>query len=120
MQLKIHTKDGIKEIKDLQVGELVLCEGEIFLPVKSIMVIAETGDYVRTSNGVSFNSHSRLRIKTDKGFKYPELWDVMPVSKKLTPIITSVRPRPDVRFFYDIMVEGNLISPENIIFRFGD
>lgn len=120
MQLKILTKDGEKEIKDLQVGELVLCEGNVFLPVKSIMVIAETGDYVRLSNNVGFNSHSRLRIKTDKGFKYPELWDLLPISKNLTPIVVSVNPRPDIRFFYDIMIEGNLISPDNVVFRFGD
>jgi hypothetical protein len=120
MQLKIITQDGIKELKDLKVGELVLCEDTLFHPVKSIVVLSMNGEFARLSNGVSFSFHNRFRIKTSKGFKYPELYDVLPISKKLTPIITSVKPRMEIRFFYDIMVEGNLISPEKVVFRFGD
>ena len=120
MQLKIISKTGVKELKDLQIGELVLCEDGKFYPVKSIAVVSVNGDYLRMSNGISFSSHNRLRIKTEKGFKYPELWDVIPISKKLTPIVTSIKPRMEIKFFYDIMVEGNLVSPENIVFRFGD
>jgi hypothetical protein len=120
MQLKITSKTGIKELKDLQIGELVLCEDGKFYPVQSIAVVSMNGDYLRMSNGVSFSLHSRFRIKTEKGFKYPELWDVIPISKKLTPIVTSIKPRVEIKFFYDIMIEGNLVSPENIVFRFGD
>lgn len=120
MQLKVITKDGDIDPSQVKIGDLLLCDDGIFHPVLSIAVMASPGYYLRLSNNISFNIHPRIKIKTESGFKYPELWDTVLIDKNLTPMVTSVKEQVDVRFFYDILIQGNLVSPEKIIFRFGD
>ena len=120
MELRVISKDGIKCIRNLKIGELILCESNVFMPIKSILVIASSGSCVRLSDNFKFNIHPRLRIKTSSGFKYPEIWDTVPISKNFTPMVTSVNDLVDIRIFYDILIDGNILSPEGIVFKFGD
>lgn len=120
MELRVITKDGNKHLRNLKVGELVLCDDNNFYPIRHIAVISDMGYSIRLSNNMSFNTHDRLRIKTEKGFKFPELWDSIPLSKKLIPMVTRIILRDRIKFFYDILIDRNMVSPEGIIFKFGD
>ena len=120
MELRVITKDGSKYLRYLSVGELVLCDDKNYYPIKHIAVISDYGYSIRLSNNTCFNTHFRIRIKTEKGFKFPELWDCIPFNKKLVPMVTKLNLRIEKKFFYDIMIDGNMVSPEGIVFRFGD
>jgi hypothetical protein len=120
MQLKVITKDGSKHLKDLQVGELILCEGGQYLPVKSIMVISGNPILIRTSDNSQFHVTKRMVLKTDKGFKYPELWDTLIINQDITPMIVHLKIVDRIEFFYDILVDGNIVTPHGVIFRYSE
>lgn len=120
MQLKIRTPNSIKNISELVVGDLVLCEDGVYLPVKSIFMISCKPKFIRTSNNLFFYIPERIKIKTSTGFKSPELWDVLDINDAITPMITTLKIIDRVMFFYDILVEGNIVSPEGLIFKYAD
>jgi len=120
MQLRVIEDGKIKKLKDLKVGDLILCEGDIYLPVKSIVVISDTPIYCRASNNLTFHISTRTRIKTLEGFKIPELWDHIFINEDLTPVITTCTLIDRVMFFYDILIDGNIKSPEGIVFKYSD
>jgi hypothetical protein len=120
MQLKVITKDGITSLKDLQIGTNVLCEDGNAYPVKNIAVLAHNGYYVKLSSAFTFHVHPRIKIKTQNGFKFPEVYDILPISKDFTPSVIQVSDSSDVKFYYDIFIDGNMISPEGIVFKFSD
>jgi hypothetical protein len=120
MELKVITKDGNKHLRKLKIGDLVLCDDGNFYPIKHVAVMVDTGFFIRFSNNISFNTHSRLRIKSVSGFKFPELWDSVYITRRLQPMVTQLKIRTTLKFFYDIMIDGNMVSPDGIVFRFGD
>lgn len=120
MQLKVRTPNSIKSISELVIGDLVLCEGNVYLPVKSIFMISCAPSFIRTSNNLFFYIPSRLKLKTTTGFKSPELWDILQIEDSITPMITTLKVIDRVMFFYDILVDGNIVSPEGLIFKYAD
>ena len=119
MQLRVVTKEKNKFLKDVVVGDLLLCEDGNYMPVKNKMIIACKGFYYRLSNGTGFHISPRTTVKTTKGFIIPELWDSIEISKNLLPIVTTHQITENNIMFYDILIDGNIVSPEGIIFRFG-
>lgn len=120
MQIRVVTDSEIKVINKVAVGDLLLCDDGIFRPVKSILITCEHGTSFRLSNNLQFTVPKRFRIKTDKGFKYPEMWDCVPLQENLKPIVTNIKTPLYFHFLYDILIDGNLISPEGVIFKFGE
>jgi len=120
MELRVIGKDRVYKLNQLKVGDLVKCEGNVFLSVKSILVVFCYGYCVQLSNKVRFSASPNLRIKTTQGMKVPEVGDVIYLSKTLTPQITRFTKYEGFKFFYDILIDGNIISPDGIIYRFGD
>jgi len=120
MQLRVITKDGITYLKDLKIGTEVLCEDKVYRPVKNIAVLAHNGYFVKISSAFAFHISPRTKLKTLTGFKFPEIYDTLPIDKKFTPSVIQVSDSQDVKFFYDIFIDGNMISPEGIVFRFSD
>ena len=120
MQFRVIEDNKIKKLKDLKIGDLILCEGDIYLPVKSIMIVSCNPIYYRTSNNLTFHISTRTKIKTLEGFKLPELWDSLDISQDLTPAITTCTKLDRIMFFYDILIDGNIKSPEGIVFKYSD
>jgi hypothetical protein len=120
MQIKVITDKEVKCINQVVEGELLLCEDGKFYPVKSVLITGDYGKSIRTSNNIQITIPDRFRIKTDKGFKYPELWDTIPINEDLTPMITNIRTPLDICLLYDILIEGNMVSPDGIVFRFSN
>ena len=120
MQLQVILKDKNKYLKDVQVGDELLCEGGIYMPVKGKLLLVTRGIYCRLSNGFSFHVYERMKIKTTSGFKLPELWDIIPITREFEPSITSCQISQKDIIFYDLLIDGNLISPEGIVFKYGD
>lgn len=120
MLLKVISDQGVKRLGELKVGDLLLCEGKIYYPIKNIVMISDYPIYFRTSNGLSGHLSKRMKIKTEKGFKTPEIWDVLQLNDTVTPMITSVKLGDSIGFFYDILIEGNIVSSDGIIFRYSD
>jgi hypothetical protein len=125
MQLQVITPDGIRFLHDLQVGSLVLCDIGEYLPVKSIAVTVDFATYIRLSDAVGFDVSSRTKVlvllpDATPVFKFPELYDVLPTSIKYQPQIVQSAKTKTIRFLYDILIDGNMISPEGVIFKFGD
>lgn len=120
MQLQVILKDQNKYLKDVQIGDELLCEGGVYLPVKSKLLVATRGIYYRLSNGFSFHIYDRIKIKTTLGFKLPELWDIIPITREFEPSITTCQTSQKDIIFYDLLIDGNIISPEGIVFKYGD
>lgn len=118
MQLNIITKTGKKALSDVKIGDFLLCDDGIYRPVKSILLTYEYGNYIRTADNFNFHITKRVKIKTSKGFKFLEKWDLIEVDKNFTPLVVEVNNSLSILLYYDILIEGNLISPEGIIFRF--
>lgn len=119
MNLKVATAQGeYVDISELQVGDEVLCDDGNYYPVKSIVVFAIHPEFIRLTNFVSFYAYPRMQIKTTKGFKYPERDDVLQLGKNLCPMVYSARYTDDVKFCYDILIDGNMVSREGIVFKF--
>jgi hypothetical protein len=107
-----------KNVDNLEVGDLVLCEDGYYYPVKSVLVTSGYPLFCRLSNGLTYYIPERMFIKTIKGFKKPELWDIIPIDKTLTPQIVSVTNIEKIMFFRDILIDGNMITPEGVIFKY--
>jgi hypothetical protein len=120
MQLKVITKDGITYLRDLKIGTNVLCEDGKSYPVKNIAVLSQNGYYLKISSAFGFHIPSRLKIKTESGFKFPEVYDILPIDKDFTPSVIAIVESTNLKFYYDILIDGNMISPEGIVFKFSD
>lgn len=120
MQLKVVSLEEIKHLKDVKIGDMLLCEGNVFMPVKNVIVISGYPTFFRTSNNLAFHLSPRIQLKTEKGFKSPELWDVLLINENLTPMLTTVNLIERTTFFYDILIDGNIVSPDGIIFRYSN
>lgn len=119
MNLKVATAQGkYVDLPQLQVGDEVLCEDGKYYPVKSIAVFAIKPDIIRLTNFTWFYAIPRLQVKTTKGFKYPARYDVIPIDENLKPMVFSVRYTDNVRFCYDILIDGNMVSRDGIVFKF--
>lgn len=118
--MRVITKDGIKNLKKLKIGDFVLCEGDVYLPVKSVLVTFEYPIFIRTSVNVSYRLSKRVQLKTERGFKFPELWDTLITTDKITPMITHVYFIDKLSFVYDILIDGNMVSLEGFIFRYSN
>lgn len=120
MELRVVGKDRNYKLNQLKIGDLIKCEGDVFLPVKSILVIFCYGHSIHLSNRTKFTASPNLRIKTTEGIKIPEVGDIIRISKKLTPQVIKCVKSKRFKLFYDILIDGNIISPDGIIYRFGD
>ncbi len=120
MQLKVVSDQGVKKFEDLKIGDLLLCEDGDYHVVKNIMIIAGCPTFIRTSTNFAIHLSPRIKLKTENGFKTPDLWDILILKNSTTPMITSINFLDRTAFFYDILIEGNLVSPDGIIFRFNE
>jgi hypothetical protein len=120
MQFRVISRDSHKYLKDVQVGDELLCDNGLYMPVKNKLLTVNKGLYCRLSNGFSFHVYSRIRLKTKNGFKLPELWDIIPISTEFEPSITTCQDSQRNIIFYDLLIDGNLVSPEGIVFKYGD
>lgn len=120
MQLRVITKDGITPLKNLKVGTNVLCDDGKSYPVKSILLIVHTGYFVKISTSFFFYVSPRTKIKTKNGIKFLELYDTLFIDANLTPSVIQINPSTTIKFYYDILIDGNMISPEGIVFNFSD
>jgi hypothetical protein len=120
MQLKVITKEKVKPVREIEIGELVLCEDGNYLPVKSKLLIATTAIFYRLSNGLEFHTYSRILIKTPNGFKLPDLWEPVTIDKKLEPVVVSKEYSQNIMIICDILIDGNVISPEGVVLKYGD
>ena len=121
MQLHVICPEENRKIKDLKVGDFILCDDSVYRPIKSILVTTGECYFFRLSNNTCFHLGSRAKIKTEKGFKHPELWDTIKLlGSEITPSIISISVSKNILFFHDILIDGNIVSPEGIVFRYGD
>lgn len=119
MQLKVILRDKIKYLKDVEVGDEILCDDKIFRPVKSKLLVATYGIFYRLSNGLEFHIYDRILIKTPKGFCLPKLWDSVYIDKKNEPMVVRCENTQNIIIIYDILVDGNILSPDGIIIKYG-
>ena len=120
MQLRVITPDGIKFLKELRVGDMVWCDSEQFLPVRSRAVTFDYSHFIRLSNAIVCDISTRTRLKTKDGFKYPSVYDEILITDNLIPLVVGIDKTPARRFLYDILIDGNMVSPEGVVFKFGD
>jgi hypothetical protein len=119
VNLKVATAQGkYVDLPQLKVGDEVLCEDGNYYPVKSIAVFAIKPDLIRLTNFTWFYAVPRMLVKTSKGFKYPDRYDVIPIKDNLKPMVYSVRYTDEVRFCYDILIDGTMVSRDGIVFKF--
>jgi hypothetical protein len=119
MNLKVATAQGkYLDLPKLKVGDEVLCEDGKYYPVRSIAVFAMKPDIIRLTNFTWFYAVPRLLVKTSTGFKYPERYDVIPINKDLKPMVFFIRDTDEVRFCYDILIDGNMVSLDGVVFKF--
>jgi hypothetical protein len=84
------------------------------------VVISSYPTFIRLSNGTSYYIPERVRLKTSKGFKAPELWDVLEYNSDLTPQVINIRKIDRVMFFRDILIDGNMVAVEGLVFKYSD
>jgi hypothetical protein len=120
MYLLVKLPDEYRKIDDLQVGDLVLCDNGEYMPIKSIVYISCRPKFCIMSNNKRFTISSRLQIKTVNGFKSPELWDIIDISEEFMPMFTYVNTLDKILIFRDILIDGNMVTPEGIVFRYSD
>jgi hypothetical protein len=108
----------LKRFEDLQVGDLVLCDDGLFYPIKNLMVVSCYPTFYRLSNGYSFYTSPRMLVKTTEGFKQLELWDTIELNSQLTPQIVTVKKIDKIMFFRDILIDGNMLTVEGIVFKY--
>ncbi len=108
----------VKKLEDLKVGDKVRCEDGVCYPVLSVLVVSSYPLFCRLSNGFNYYVPERMLLKTIRGFKKPELWDVLQITDNLTPQIVSVKSIEKVMFFYDILIDGNMVTPEGVVFKY--
>lgn len=118
-KIKVITKDeGIKSLEKIKIGDLVKCEDGEFYPIKNILTTSGSLFFYRLSNNVSFYLSPRVKVKTPLGFKVPELWDEFLIQDVVTPQVVQKRLIPKIVFFNDILIDGNMVTPEGIVFTF--
>lgn len=100
------------------IGDKVLCEDGKYYPVKNILITSGYPTFCRLSNGFNFYIPKRMVLKTVKGFKHPELWDIVEINKELTPQVVTLKNIDRIMFFHDILIDGNMITPEGIVFKY--
>jgi hypothetical protein len=110
----------VRNIDDLKVSDKIICDDGELREIKNIVVISSYPTFIRFSNGMAYYIPERMKIKTTKGFKSPELWDVIEISKDLAPQIVNVRKLDRVMFFRDILVDGNMVTAEGLVFKYSD
>jgi hypothetical protein len=120
MHLLVKLIDEYKKIDDLEVGDMVLCDNGEYMPIKSIVYISCYPKFCATSDNKRFTLSSRVQIKTATGFKSPELWDIIPITDEFMPMFTYVNKLDKVSIFRDILIDGNMVTPEGIVFRYCD
>lgn len=108
----------IKKLENLQVGDRILCEDGLYHPVLNVFVVSSYPLFCRLSNGLTYYVPERMMLKTIHGFKKPALWDILELGKDLTPQIVAVRNIEKVMFFHDILIDGNMITPEGVVFKY--
>jgi hypothetical protein len=108
----------VKKLQDLKIGDKVKCEDGTYYPVLNVLVVSSYPLFCRLSNGFTYYIPERVLLKTLHGFKKPELWDILEWSVDLTPQIIGVRNIEKVMFFYDILIDGNMITPEGMVFKY--
>jgi len=109
---------SVKKLEDLQIGDMVLCDDDKFHEVKNIFVVSSYPLFCRLSNGWSYYFPERMQIKTIHGFKKPELWDILDIGRDVTPQIINIRNIEKVMMFYDILIDGNIVTPEGTVFKY--
>jgi hypothetical protein len=119
MQLKVVCKDKAIPVREVKVGDLVMCT-EGYKPVKSKFLITAVALFYKLSNGIEFHSYERILIKTTKGFKVPELWDTVYIDHNLQPLVVYKEFSQTVMVLCDILVDGSVISPEGIVMKYGN
>lgn len=108
----------IKSLESLKIGDKILCEDGKFYPIKSIMIISCYPIFYRLSNGFNFYASPRMVFKTTEGFKNLELWDVIKIDKNLTPQVVNIKNIDRIMFFRDILIDGNMVTTEGIVFKY--
>lgn len=114
----ITPDNSLKKLDSLKIGDSILCEDGNYYPVKNILITASYSTFCRLSNGLAMYIPKRMALKTTKGFKHPELWDVIEINKTLTPQIISLKKIDRIMFFHDILIDGNMVTSEGIIFNY--
>lgn len=102
------------------IGDSLLCDDGNFYPVKNILTISCRPIFFRLSNGYSFYFSSRMKLKTTEGFQTPQLWDVIDLGDGITPQIISCKLLDNVMFFCDILIDGNIVTPEGVVFKYSN
>lgn len=121
MQLQVISPESNKKMKDLKVGDMLLCDDGLYHPIKSIFMSSGQGSFHRLSNSINFHLSARAKVKTINGFKPLELNDTLELfGKSITPTVIDVVISTKMLFFHDIMIDGNIVSPEGIVFKYGD
>jgi hypothetical protein len=120
MAFKIFTSNGTRKLNELNVGDLILCENSTYNPIRSISVTTGPVRRIYFSNGISMPSYGRMRVLTTTGFKVLEIEDIVFIAKNNVPFVTKADLDFSVHFLYDILIDGNMITTDGIIFRFGD
>ena len=117
LYLTLENKE-LKKLEDVCVGDVVLCDDGTFKPIKNILVISSYPDFIRFSDGCSYYISHRMKIKTLTGFKNPQLWDIVELSGGYTPQIVGIKKIENVMFFRDILIDGNPITPDGLVFQY--
>lgn len=120
MHFLVKLREEYKKIEDLEVGDEVLCDTGEYLPIKSILYISCHPKFCSTSDNKRFTISSRLQIKTTRGFKSPELWDIIPITDDFMPMFIYVNTLDKIAIFRDILIDGNMVTPDGIVFRYSD
>lgn len=120
MHLVVKLPNEYKKIDDLDVGDMILCDNGEYCSVRSIMYISCHPKFCITSDNKRFTVSERVQFKTAKGFKSPELWDILPISEDFMPMFTHVNTLDKVAIFRDILIDGNMITVDGIVFRYSD
>ena len=118
MRLIVKTKDEYKKVDELVVGDEVFCDNGLYMPVKNIYYISSNPIYCKTSDNKIMYFSNRMQVKTVKGFKVPELWDILPIRDDFTPMIVYANTIDRVAIFRDILIDGNMVTVDGVIFRY--
>lgn len=110
----------VKKLSEVEIGDLLLCDDGKFYPVRNVLMISCYPIYFRFSNGYAFYFSNRMKLKTLEGFQTPQLWDVVDLGEDTTPQIVSCKLLDNLMFFCDILIDGNIVTPEGLIFKYSN
>jgi hypothetical protein len=103
--------------KEVKVNDMLLCEDNNFYPVKAIIPFSSETCRLTTSNLKRYYVPLSIRIFTDNGFKFPELYDKFITTAGFNPEVTKIKFTRKIKIFHDIVIEKNLVNIDGIIFR---